>query len=206
MQHAHPRARGRRIRTPPVTPSGSRTTPRYVGEELNFMPARMERLALCGVDARHRQARRAEPAAQQAREAHRRRVRARPHPREGLGADAEPHRLPAPDRRARRTATTRASTPTTSDHPIEPYIVMVADAYDAMTSTRAYRKALPQEVAFQELRDKAGIAVPPRVRRGADPRDREAARDARQGAREKNSHFEDAPEVGSGLGRSAAIS
>ena len=42
------------------------------------------------------------------------------------------------------------------DHPIEPYIVMIADAYDAMTSTRSYRKALPQAVAFQELRDKAG--------------------------------------------------
>jgi HD-GYP domain-containing protein (c-di-GMP phosphodiesterase class II) len=47
------------------------------------------------------------------------------------------------------------------DHPIEPYIVMIADAYDAMTSTRAYRKALPQEVAFQELRDKAGIQFHP---------------------------------------------
>ena len=38
---------------------------------------------------------------------------------------------------------------------------MIADAYDAMTSTRAYRKALPQEVAFQELRDKAGIQFHP---------------------------------------------
>ena len=47
------------------------------------------------------------------------------------------------------------------DHPIEPYIVMIADAYDAMTSTRSYRKALPQEVAFQELRDKAGIQFHP---------------------------------------------
>ena len=47
------------------------------------------------------------------------------------------------------------------DHPIEPYIVMIADAYDAMTSTRSYRKALPQAVAFQELRDKAGIQFHP---------------------------------------------
>ena len=46
-------------------------------------------------------------------------------------------------------------------HPIEPYIVMIADAYDAMTSTRSYRKALPQEVAFTELRDKAGIQFHP---------------------------------------------
>jgi hypothetical protein len=51
--------------------------------------------------------------------------------------------------------------PDDASHPIEPYIVMIADAYDAMTSTRAYRKALPQEVAFQELRDKAGIQFHP---------------------------------------------
>jgi hypothetical protein len=39
---------------------------------------------------------------------------------------------------------------------IEPYIIGVADAYDAMTSTRAYRLALTQEVAFAELRRHAG--------------------------------------------------
>jgi hypothetical protein len=41
--------------------------------------------------------------------------------------------------------------------PIEARIVTVADAFDAMTSTRAYRRALTQEVAFQELRNKAGV-------------------------------------------------
>ena len=51
--------------------------------------------------------------------------------------------------------------PDAMDHPIEPYIVMIADAYDAMTSTRAYRKALSQEVAFKELRDKAGLQFHP---------------------------------------------
>jgi hypothetical protein len=51
--------------------------------------------------------------------------------------------------------------PDDPDHPIEPYIVMIADAYDAMTSTRSYRKALPQEIAFQELRDKAGVQFHP---------------------------------------------
>lgn len=45
--------------------------------------------------------------------------------------------------------------------PIEPYIVMVADAYDAMTSTRAYRRALPQDVAFAELREKSGTQFHP---------------------------------------------
>lgn len=40
--------------------------------------------------------------------------------------------------------------------PLDTRIIAVADAFDAMTSTRAYRRALPQEVAFGELRDKAG--------------------------------------------------
>lgn len=40
--------------------------------------------------------------------------------------------------------------------PIEARIIGVADAFDAMTSTRAYRRALTQEVAFAELRDKSG--------------------------------------------------
>ncbi len=47
---------------------------------------------------------------------------------------------------------------------IEPYIVMVADAYDAMTSTRSYRQALEPEVAIAELRDKAGTQFHPRLR------------------------------------------
>jgi HD superfamily phosphodiesterase len=51
--------------------------------------------------------------------------------------------------------------PDDPDHPIEPYMVMIADAYDAMTSTRSYRRALSQEVAFEELRDKAGIQFHP---------------------------------------------
>jgi len=40
--------------------------------------------------------------------------------------------------------------------PIEARIISVADAFDAMTSTRAYRRALSQEIAFAELRDKVG--------------------------------------------------
>ena len=54
------------------------------------------------------------------------------------------------------------STYVASEPAIEPYIVAVADAYDAMTSTRSYRRALTQEVAFQELRDKAGSQFHPR--------------------------------------------
>ena len=51
--------------------------------------------------------------------------------------------------------------PDDAKHPIEPYIVMVADAYDAMTSTRSYRQALEPEVAIAELRDKAGTQFHP---------------------------------------------
>jgi HD-GYP domain-containing protein (c-di-GMP phosphodiesterase class II) len=47
------------------------------------------------------------------------------------------------------------------ERPIDPYIVAVADAYDAMTSTRSYRRALPQRVAFDELRAKAGTQFHP---------------------------------------------
>lgn len=47
--------------------------------------------------------------------------------------------------------------------PIEPHIVAVADAFDAMTSTRSYRRALSQEVAFRELRENAGKQFHPRV-------------------------------------------
>lgn len=45
--------------------------------------------------------------------------------------------------------------------PIERHIVAVADAYDAMTSTRAYRRALTQDVAFAELRAHAGTQFHP---------------------------------------------
>jgi len=43
-----------------------------------------------------------------------------------------------------------------AESPLEARIISVADAFDAMTSTRAYRRALPQDVAIVELRDKAG--------------------------------------------------
>jgi hypothetical protein len=41
------------------------------------------------------------------------------------------------------------------------YMVAVADAFDAMTSTRAYRKALTQDVAFSELRKGKGTQFDP---------------------------------------------
>jgi hypothetical protein len=44
---------------------------------------------------------------------------------------------------------------------MEAHIVAVADAFDAMTSTRSYRRALAQDVAFGELRDKSGSQFNP---------------------------------------------
>jgi hypothetical protein len=44
----------------------------------------------------------------------------------------------------------------------EAHIVAVADAFDAMTSTRSYRRALTQEIAFLELREKAGTQFSPK--------------------------------------------
>ncbi len=81
--------------------------------------------------------------------------------------------------------------------PIEPHIVAVADAFDAMTSTRSYRKALSQEVAFRELRQNSGKQFHPRVvdaliagirRRG----------EVHGAGFETEIHHEDAPEAGTG--------
>lgn len=52
------------------------------------------------------------------------------------------------------------------DNPIEPHIVAVADAFDAMTSTRPYRRALTQDVAFDELCAHAGTQFHPRCVEG----------------------------------------
>lgn len=50
---------------------------------------------------------------------------------------------------------------TPADLVLEAHIVAVADAFDAMTSTRPYRKALSQAVAFEELRAHAGSQFNP---------------------------------------------
>ena len=87
--------------------------------------------------------------------------------------------------------------PDNPDRPIEPYIIMVADTYDAMTSTRSYRKALPQEVAFAELRDKSGKQFHPAAAE-ALIRAIEKRNEVHGKGHEEDSHFEDAPEVGLG--------
>lgn len=47
--------------------------------------------------------------------------------------------------------------------PLQSRIIAVADAYDAMTSDRSYRNALPEEVVMEELRKNAGYQFDPDV-------------------------------------------
>lgn len=47
--------------------------------------------------------------------------------------------------------------------PLGARIIAVADAFDAMTSDRPYRKALPKEEALQELKRCAGSQFDPEV-------------------------------------------
>jgi len=47
--------------------------------------------------------------------------------------------------------------------PILSRIVLVADAFDAMTSVRAYQPALPVDYAVSEIRDNAGTQFDPQV-------------------------------------------
>ncbi len=87
--------------------------------------------------------------------------------------------------------------PDDPDHPIEPYMVMIGDAFDAMTSTRSYRKALSQEIAFQELRDKAGTQFHPACVE-ALIRAIEKRGEIHGAGHEEQSEFENAPEAGLG--------
>jgi len=50
--------------------------------------------------------------------------------------------------------------------PLESRIIAVADAYDAMTSKRSYRRSLTREAAFQEIRRCAGTQFDPAVCEG----------------------------------------
>ena len=49
------------------------------------------------------------------------------------------------------------------DIPVEARIITCCDSYNAMTTTRAYRAALPAEVAAAELRACAGTQFDPRI-------------------------------------------
>ncbi len=47
--------------------------------------------------------------------------------------------------------------------PLQPRIIAIADAYDAMTSSRSYRGALSHEMAIKELRKNAGTQFDPEL-------------------------------------------
>jgi len=51
------------------------------------------------------------------------------------------------------------------DIPLKARIIMVADAYDAMISERAYRKPLPKELAIDELKKMSGIQFDEKITR-----------------------------------------
>ena len=50
-----------------------------------------------------------------------------------------------------------------NDIPFESRIIAVADAYDAMTSERSYREALPEKVVLEELHKNAGSQFDPDI-------------------------------------------
>jgi len=47
--------------------------------------------------------------------------------------------------------------------PLQARIIMVADAYDAMTSERAYRKPLAEDEVIEELKKNAGTQFDPEI-------------------------------------------
>ncbi len=49
------------------------------------------------------------------------------------------------------------------DIPIESQVIAIADAYDGMTSDRAYRKGLPHEYALEEIKKASGTQFCPKV-------------------------------------------
>ena len=56
-----------------------------------------------------------------------------------------------------------AGSPQDEEIPLEAKILAVADAYEAMTSDRVYRRAIGEAAAREELRAGAGTQFDPRV-------------------------------------------
>jgi response regulator RpfG family c-di-GMP phosphodiesterase len=169
---------------------------RYIGEELNFLPARLERLRFAAL--MHDIGKLVVPnhlLNKPGRLTPDEFSQVRVHEKVSVQMLSHIDFL-RPIAAASHSDATRFD-PDDLDHPIEPYIVMIADAYDAMTSTRAYRKALPQEVAFQELRDKAGIQFHPACVE-ALIRAVEKRGEKHGDGFERDSEFDNAPVVGLG--------
>jgi HD-GYP domain-containing protein (c-di-GMP phosphodiesterase class II) len=169
---------------------------RYIGEELNFMPARLERLRFAAlmhdigklVVPNHLLNKPGRLTAEEF-------AQVRVHEKVSVQMLSHIDFL-RPIAGSGHSDNTRFD-PDNPDHPIEPYIVMIADAFDAMTSTRAYRKALSQETAFAELRDKAGIQFHPQCVEALIHAIE--SRGEKHGAGyEETAEFADAPDVGVG--------
>jgi hypothetical protein len=169
---------------------------RYIGEELNFMPARLERLQFAAL--MHDIGKLVVPnyiLNKPGRLTPDEFDQIRMH--EKIGVQMLSHIDFLRPIAANTHGDNMRFNPDDPDHPIEPYIVMIADAYDAMTSTRAYRKALSQDVAFQELRDKSGIQFHPRCVEALIHAIE--TKGERHGAGfEERAEFVDAPDVGLG--------
>jgi HD domain len=169
---------------------------RYIGEELNFMPARLERLRFAAL--MHDIGKLVVPNQllnKPGRLTPDEFAQVRVHEKVSVQMLSHIDFL-RPIAAASHSDNTRFD-PDDLDHPIEPYIVMIADAYDAMTSTRAYRKALAQDVAFQELRDKAGVQFHPACVE-ALIRAVEKRGEKHGDGFERDSEFDNAPVVGLG--------
>jgi HD-GYP domain-containing protein (c-di-GMP phosphodiesterase class II) len=168
----------------------------YVGEELDFMPARMERLHFAAL--MHDIGKLVVPNQllnKPGKLTEEEFARVRIH--EGVSVQMLSHIDFLRPIALHTHSDNMRFDPDDLDHPIEPYIIMVADAYDAMTSTRSYRKALPQEIAFEELRNKSGTQFHPACAE-ALIRAIEKRHEVHGKGHEEESHFEDAPEMGLG--------
>ena len=126
----------------------------YVGEQLCFSPSRMERLRYAAL--MHDIGKLIVPnqllnKPGRLTEAEFERVRRH----EGVSVELL-HRIDFLAPIAGDTTTEAATAAVGGEGLVEPAIIHVADAFDAMTSTRSYRKALSQETAFGELRDGSG--------------------------------------------------
>jgi HD superfamily phosphodiesterase len=172
------------------------TYAQYMGEELNFMPARLERLRFAAL--MHDIGKLVVPnhlLNKPGRLTSAEFAQVRMHEKVSVQMLSHIDFL-RPIASAAHSDNTRFD-PDDPDHPIESYIVMIADAYDAMTSTRAYRKALSQDVAFQELRDKAGVQFHPECVE-AFIRSIESKGERHGAGFEAETEFESAPEAGLG--------
>ena len=132
--------------------------------------------------ARHREGGRARGGAVQARSARRGRVDgdARASRRSGRRSCRRSDSSPAPSRSCRATtsdgtgeAIRRGSA--ASEIPLAARVFAIADSFDAMTSDRPYRAAMPLEQALEEVRDGAGSQFDPTVVAGV-PRPGERGR------------------------------